>query len=472
MERIGLEITETKNKTMNKKKNKNSEIDKIEIFKEYVNTNIGIEALAKKYHVGKLKIKAILTEAGIEFKKRGQQQSKEVFVVNDWRIEKYPEVEGKHYVAVDKNTGFETADYNNRAGVLTTHINKEYGVEIPTLYDRRKYYMLTGDYWWEQWFEIKIIDDKPTKKCPYCGWETVDVENRSGAFEQHLQSEHNMSVKDYLQEHPEDLDYFPKYKKEKEHRDNLNLDCGYVVCPICGQRFERISPYHLKYRHGMTWGEFIEKYPKTKVISEINVEQAKESQKLANLTVSKDRFISKYEKELQDFLNENNIEFEPNRQILIGKEIDILIPSLKLGIEFNGLKFHTEFFGKKAHRYHLDKTVQCNEKGYKLIHIFEDEFVNHKEIVYNKLRHAIGLNRNLPKVGGRKCEVKTIYSNDAKTFLNENHIQGFSSSSVYYCYVIQERNVEITILGAHEVCNLTKIPISRRGKQNVQKVPE
>ena len=78
---------------------------------------------------------------------------------------------------------------------------------------------------------------------------------------------------------------------------------------------------------------------------------------LGNLTVSKERFVSVYERELQSFLNENKIKFSPNRQILIGKEIDLLIEEYKFGIEFDGLKFHTEFFGKMNHNYHLSKKL-------------------------------------------------------------------------------------------------------------------
>lgn len=149
------------------------------------------------------------------------------------------------------------------------------------------------------------------------------------------------------------------------------------------------------------------------------------------MTVSKNRFISVYEREIQDFLRKNNVEFESNRQILIGREIDILVRDKKIGIEFDGLKWHTEWFGKKSHRYHLEKTELCNQKGYGLIHIFEDEYVNRKEIVFNKISHILGLDKDLPKIPGRKCIVREIYKNDAQTFLEKNHIQGYYKSSVY-----------------------------------------
>ena len=112
-----------------------------------------------------------------------------------------------------------------------------------------------------------------------------------------------------------------------------------------------------------------------------------------------------------------------NREILNGMEIDIFIPPLKLGIEYNGLRWHSEEFGKD-HRYHLDKLNKCNEQGIKLIQIFEDEWVNHRDICESKLKQICGLNTN-PKIYGRKCEIREITNKDiAYEFLDKNHIQG------------------------------------------------
>ena len=112
-----------------------------------------------------------------------------------------------------------------------------------------------------------------------------------------------------------------------------------------------------------------------------------------------------------------------NREILNGMEIDIFIPPLKLGIEYNGLRWHSEEFGKD-HRYHLDKLNKCNEQGIKLIQIFEDEWINHRDICESKLKQICGLNTN-PKIYARKCEIREISNkNEVYEFLDKNHIQG------------------------------------------------
>ena len=132
------------------------------------NNGMGVEKIALKYHVGKLKIKSLLIDNGIEMKKRGGQKHKVEYKVSDWKIEKYPLVEGFHYIARYRENSKEFNDYMNQGGFLTSYIKEKNGIEIPTLYDRRKYYMMTGDYWWEQWFDIIKVENKPTKKCPYC----------------------------------------------------------------------------------------------------------------------------------------------------------------------------------------------------------------------------------------------------------------------------------------------------------------
>lgn len=104
-----------------------------------------------------------------------------------------------------------------------------------------------------------------------------------------------------------------------------------------------------------------------------------------------------------------------------GLEIDIYIPELKIGFEFNGLYYHSNKFKDK--NYHLDKTNYFKEKGIRIIHIWEDDWVNKRPIVESMVINFLGLTNN--KIFARKCEViELIDSKIVKDFLNENHIQG------------------------------------------------
>jgi hypothetical protein len=116
-----------------------------------------------------------------------------------------------------------------------------------------------------------------------------------------------------------------------------------------------------------------------------------------------------------------------DRKILKGKELDILIPSKNIAIEFNGLYWHSEL--QKDKKYHLFKTEECLKNGIKLIHIFEDEWVNKQDIVKEKLMHLFMLNKE-KSIFARNCEIKKIDYKTTNEFLNKYHIQGSYKSPI------------------------------------------
>jgi hypothetical protein len=90
----------------------------------------------------------------------------------------------------------------------------------------------------------------------------------------------------------------------------------------------------------------------------------------------REKFVSfsSYEKEIGEFLAENEISFEfRNRNILNGSEIDILIPEYGIGIEFHGLYWHS-FNNKKDKFYHYRKYMEAKNRNIVLLQIFEDEW--------------------------------------------------------------------------------------------------
>lgn len=136
---------------------------------------------------------------------------------------------------------------------------------------------------------------------------------------------------------------------------------------------------------------------------------------------------SKGENELYEYvcslIGKENVQHS-NRTILNGYEIDIFIPNLKIGIEYNGLRWHSSKF--KSKNYHLTKTLEANKQGIKLIQIFEDEYILKKNIVLSKIKRLLLKNYDLPKIMARKCIIKHLDKNLAKDFLNKNHIQGYN----------------------------------------------
>ena len=115
-----------------------------------------------------------------------------------------------------------------------------------------------------------------------------------------------------------------------------------------------------------------------------------------------------------------------DKKVLDGKEIDIFVPLKMVGIEYDGLYWHSEAYKDKD--YHLKKTNDCEGKGIRLIHIFEDEWRDKKEIIKSMLRNLLGMTEDT--VYARKCSIGMVDKEEKKKFLNENHIQGNIASSI------------------------------------------
>lgn len=139
---------------------------------------------------------------------------------------------------------------------------------------------------------------------------------------------------------------------------------------------------------------------------------------------------SKYEKEIVEYLKTiyNGDIIKNDKKVLNGKELDIYIPDKKIAIEFDGLYWHSDIAGNKDKKYHLNKTIECENKEIQLIHIFEDEWINKEDIVKSKLKNILSLSEK--SIYGRECEVREIDTKTKNIFLEEYHIQGGDKSNV------------------------------------------
>lgn len=135
--------------------------------------------------------------------------------------------------------------------------------------------------------------------------------------------------------------------------------------------------------------------------------------------------ISVGQSELEDFVK-NDLGFEVvrnDRKALDGKyEIDVYVPSLKLGFEYNGEFFHSD----NGEDYHINKTNYAESKGIHLIHVFETEWIYRKDAVKNFIRFVIG---KLEKVDVSRCHIEEITSELKSKIMNENHISSDDGAS-------------------------------------------
>ena len=109
-----------------------------------------------------------------------------------------------------------------------------------------------------------------------------------------------------------------------------------------------------------------------------------------------------------------------NEDTLTPQEIDIYLPELKMGVEFVGLYWHSDL--KKENTYHLYKTNTCNDKGIRLIHIFEDEWKRKLRICKSNLSNIMNLSEVV--INGKFCEIKVIDDETCGLFLQKTHLSG------------------------------------------------
>lgn len=111
-----------------------------------------------------------------------------------------------------------------------------------------------------------------------------------------------------------------------------------------------------------------------------------------------------------------------DRTLLKPLEVDILVPSKQIAIEYNGLKWHSEELGKDRW-YHLDKTEKARSKGYRLIHLWENDWIENKQLQLDFIKHQLGFSEQ--KLYARKCEIKPSPDKSIiNDFLDKFHLQG------------------------------------------------
>lgn len=334
------------------------------------------------------------------------------------KIEKnYPTKPNMDIVAICKKTNQKFIDYMNNSGAITKYILNLYPEEAKTTkYLRKSVEYKTGRFWYDQYFIFEYEEKKEIKKCYFCDWSTNDVNNKSGAYQKHLKSQHNLDVIEYLKINPDDSDYFK----------NIPPTNG-VTCQICGENLRIITNTHLK-KHNLTVLEYKLKYSENTVSHESHLKLSKSTiETNKNQTISK---TSKAENEIKEFLKSHGIKLlQSTRKYLQGIEIDLYSKEHSIGIEYNGNVYHSELFGGKGKNYHLNKTKIAAKNGINLYQIHEDEWYFNQDLVKAKLLHIFNIN-NGERIFARKCSIREITSKEKSEFLNNNHMQGNDNSSI------------------------------------------
>lgn len=124
------------------------------------------------------------------------------------------------------------------------------------------------------------------------------------------------------------------------------------------------------------------------------------------------------------------------------EEIDIFIPSINVGIEFNGLYWHSEKFRK--YRWHLDKMQKLRGLGIKMFNVWEDDWRKKSDIVLSQI---LNICKKSTKIHARKTKIVELTKKQADIFIEANHIQGACNSSYRYGLLYNEILVSVMTFG-------------------------
>ncbi len=152
------------------------------------------------------------------------------------------------------------------------------------------------------------------------------------------------------------------------------------------------------------------------------------------------------EQQITEFVRSfyTNTIIENDRIVIKPLELDIVLPDLKIAIEVDGIYWHSELNGKDRH-YHINKTNECEANNYHLIHIFETDWFNNREIVESRLRHI--LHNSAKIVYARKCQIVELTREVVSLFQNTTHLQGFANYSIGYGLMYEDKLVSCMTFG-------------------------
>lgn len=184
-------------------------------------------------------------------------------------------------------------------------------------------------------------------------------------------------------------------------------------------------------------------------LSESNIYKFIRGQNLESLVKLKTSWL---EDSIEIFLKENGITFiKHDRKTIAPQELDFFIPEFNLAIEANDVFTHNStlnsFGGEpKDRKYHFNKSLACEKRGVRLIHIWDYEWFNpqKKQILESMI---LGACNKAATIFARKCTVEIRKSCEMRDFFEKNNIAGFRGGKFAICLVYNGEVVMSYLMG-------------------------
>lgn len=250
-----------------------------------------------------------------------------------------------------------------------------------------------------------------------------------------------------------DANYNNREKYKETFRKNFNAEDN--ILKLESKNIEKYGVPIRAWTHYKNYTNLNHEFVKLHFVTETNLFKFKEFVDYFEIPYLKTAYDIKERLGFKDILNEHHyntlshvekelFEWFPvedkvsnNRKVLDGLEIDIYSPNLKLGIEYDGIYWHSTAVQEDPN-YHIKKLDLAESKGITLYNIFEniDDLDIWKSMILNKL----GQSR---RIYARKCEVRRVDYHVVREFLAENHLQGEVTSPINYALYYEDELVEV-----------------------------
>ena len=134
---------------------------------------------------------------------------------------------------------------------------------------------------------------------------------------------------------------------------------------------------------------------------------------------------SRAEREIGDWLEANGLVVQ-RRDTTYGFEMDLFLPELKIGIEYDGTYWHSARFVSKEKS--MQKLEASERLGIHLITIQEHLWLTSPEKIKAQLRSILML--NLTRVPAEACSLYEVPKDESSAFFNFAHLQGTARASI------------------------------------------
>lgn len=291
-----------------------------------------------------------------------------------------------------------------------------------------------------QWFAKYFKKDYNSIK------KIIEYLNIEDVDQQYCVTETVNQINNFFKQNKDSRSFFTKYTRENNFNKFIETNDSYIslnkVLELIGDDLYWVLILYLKdkniKKYHFSGKSFITKEDYNIILKDIDY--------FKNYDINSDiRYNNSEEGSLLNYIKsiyKGDIILHDRKLLGNNKEIDFLIPDLKIAIEFNGLYWHSDLRIEDKN-YHLNKSKLCEEKGYRLIHIYEHEWVNINNQEKIKSFLNIAFNHCLTKIYARNCVVRKITNKEAKPFSNKTHLQGHRDASITYGLFYKDELVQL-----------------------------